>query len=237
MRAYSVGVSLGAGLAFVIGGMAAGVAAQGEVVLPLVGGVHGWQAAFIIVGLPGVLIGLLLLTVREPARRNRVSGAAAVPLSAVWRFVLERKQLAWAYVVGVSLLTALSLGSLAWGPSFFIRVHGMTAQQTGAAVGVMILVLATLGIFGGGWVASRMARQGHKDATFRTAAWAAGLSLRVCSALGLAWRCVLRAQPPSSATRRRRRRALRLAARRRTSTPSGWRTRAARLRWRRARRS
>jgi MFS family permease len=177
MGVYSVGVSIGAGLAFVIGGLAAGLAAKGDVVLPLVGAVRGWQAAFIYVGLPGLLIGLLLLSVREPARRNRASGGAAVPVSAVVGFLRERGRLGMSYVLGISLLTALSYGSMSWVPSYFIRVHGMSAKETGAVVGGMILVLATIGIFGGGWVASWLARRGHTDATFRTAVWAAALSV------------------------------------------------------------
>jgi MFS family permease len=174
---YSVGVSVGAGLAFVIGGLAAGFAAKGDVTLPLVGVVHGWQAAFIIVGLPGLLIAPLMLTVREPARRNRLAGAAAVPLSAVAAFLRQHSRLSWSYVLGISLFTALSYGSLSWVPSYFIRVHGWTAKETGAAVGAMILVLSTIGIFGGGWVASWLARRGRSDATFRTALWAAALSV------------------------------------------------------------
>lgn len=174
---YSVGVSLGAGLAFVIGGLAAGLAGQGEVVLPLVGAVHGWQAAFIYVGLPGVVIAVLMLTVREPARRDRITGATAVPMSAVGGFLRQHGRLGLSYVLGISLLTALSYGSLSWVPSYFIRVHGMSAKETGAVVGAMILVLSTIGIFGGGWVASWLARRGRSDATFRTGMWAAALSV------------------------------------------------------------
>jgi MFS family permease len=41
----------------------------------------------------------------------------------------------------------------------------------------MILVLSTLGIFGGGWVASWFAHRGRSDATLRTGMWAAALSI------------------------------------------------------------
>lgn len=174
---YHVGVSIGAGLAFVIGGLAAGLAARGDVVLPLLGSLHGWQAAFIVVGLPGVLIGFLVLTVREPARRQRISATGSVPLSALLIFLRENRRLAVSYVAGISLMTAMSYGSLSWTPSYFIRVHGMSAKEAGAALGGMILVLSTLGIFGGGWVAGLLARRGRADATFRTGLWAIALSL------------------------------------------------------------
>ena len=174
---YSIGVSIGAGLAFVIGGLAASIAGKGDITLPLVGMVHGWQAAFIAVGLPGVLIAVLMLTVREPSRKNRVQGTSSVTTRQVWDLLVTRRRMAISYVVGCSLLTALSYGSLSWVPSYFIRVHAMTPKETGAVVGLMILVLSTIGIFGGGWVASWFARKGRTDATFRTALWAAALSM------------------------------------------------------------
>jgi MFS family permease len=69
---YSVGVYVGAGISLMVGGLVVdgwernfGDAATA----PL--GLAGWQAAFIAVGLPGLLLGLLVfLTIREPAREN-----------------------------------------------------------------------------------------------------------------------------------------------------------------------
>jgi MFS family permease len=69
---YSIGVPLGTGISLMIGGSIVhywernfGAAATA----PL--GLAGWQAAFIAVGLPGLLLALLVyLTVREPARQN-----------------------------------------------------------------------------------------------------------------------------------------------------------------------
>lgn len=59
---YTMGVYLGIGLSLIIGGY----------VLdwwPGWFGMKGWQAAFIIVGMPGILLGLLVyLTIREPVR-------------------------------------------------------------------------------------------------------------------------------------------------------------------------
>jgi MFS family permease len=174
---FSIGVSLGAGLAFVIGGFAAGLAARGDVVMPLLGNIKGWQAAFIVVGLPGMLIAVLMFTVREPLRRNRSTHHASVPLKVVATFLATNRRLACSYLIGIGLLTAFSYGSLAWVPTYFVRVHALSAQQVGAIVGGMILVLSTLGIFSGGWIASRLARRGRTDATLRTGMWAAALCL------------------------------------------------------------
>ena len=68
---YSSGVYVGAGLAFIIGGLAVEAALQLRMPeLPLIGIVDGWQVIFFIVGLPGLLVALLMLTVKEPAPRQ-----------------------------------------------------------------------------------------------------------------------------------------------------------------------
>ena len=57
-----------------------------EVSLPIVGVVAPWQATFIAVGLPGVLIAGLLATIREPKRKGRQGVLTDVP---GWRAVLR----------------------------------------------------------------------------------------------------------------------------------------------------
>ena len=67
---YSIGVFLGSGLAFLVGGTVIDVVeGMGGLTLPVIGDVRPWQATFFIVGAPGIIIGLVFyLTVRDPAR-------------------------------------------------------------------------------------------------------------------------------------------------------------------------
>ena len=77
---YSMGVYLGSGIAFLLGGLVIKFAsAQGDVMLPVLGEVRPWQLIFLILGAAGVLFTLLMLAVkgaRAPWRRRR-SGRAA----------------------------------------------------------------------------------------------------------------------------------------------------------------
>jgi MFS family permease len=93
---YSMGIYLGSGLAFIIGGTVAGLASQQELwQVPLVGATRPWQVVFFLVGLPGILLSLLLYTVREPLRRGtrmikNAQGqavAAQVPLAEVFAYL------------------------------------------------------------------------------------------------------------------------------------------------------
>ena len=71
---YQSGALLGAGIAFLVGGAAVQMLSvyDGQV-LPVLGEVRMWQLAFFVVGLPGLLVALLMLTVKEPARRGKAS--------------------------------------------------------------------------------------------------------------------------------------------------------------------
>ncbi|MBM3881181.1 MAG: MFS transporter [Verrucomicrobia bacterium] len=76
---YSFGICLGSGLSLVGLGLIIEFLGSKELpVLPLIGAVRPWQAVFFIVGLPGVLFALLLLTVREVPRHG-AHVAAGVP--------------------------------------------------------------------------------------------------------------------------------------------------------------
>jgi MFS family permease len=68
---YSMGIYIGSGVAFIVGGLVAGLASAQETWnVPIVGATRPWQVVFFIVGLPGVLLSLLVYTIREPVRRG-----------------------------------------------------------------------------------------------------------------------------------------------------------------------
>ena len=70
----------------------------GTVAVPLLGGfliaTLGWRSTLILFGLPGVLIGILLLSLLEENRGNHHQGQSAVPLGAeVWALLKHRDAL------------------------------------------------------------------------------------------------------------------------------------------------
>ncbi|MFP6814848.1 MAG: MFS transporter, partial [Pseudomonadales bacterium] len=94
LSVYMIGVTLGSGFAYMLGGaVVAYVENMDQMVLPVVGAVHGWQLTFFIVGLPGILVALLILgTVREPQRKGVTEGTAdAIPLPDVVRYLWDRR--------------------------------------------------------------------------------------------------------------------------------------------------
>ncbi|MFZ3203481.1 MAG: MFS transporter [Pseudomonas sp.] len=170
---YSMGVYLGSGLAFLFGGLVIKLAsAQGDVLLPVLGEVRPWQLIFLALGAAGVLFTLLMLAVKEPARRG-VGAGVAVPLADVGRYIRANKRTVLCHNFGFAGLAFAGYGSAAWIPTFFIRTYGWDAGQVGIVYGSIVAVFGCLGIVFGGRLADRMARRGSIDANMRVGLYAA----------------------------------------------------------------
>ncbi len=173
---YSMGVYLGSGLAFLLGGLVIHFAQQqGELVLPLVGNVRPWQFIFIVLGGVGVLFSLLMLAVHEPVRRG-VGAGVVVPLSEVGRYLRRIRSAVLHHNFGFAGLAFAGYGSAAWIPTFFIRTHGWDAGQVGMIYGTIVAVFGCLGIVLGGRLADYLSTRGKTDANMRV-----GLLAAICA--------------------------------------------------------
>lgn len=163
---YTVGVTIGSGLAYMIGAeVVAYVEQLGELRVPLLGRVEGWQATFLAVGLPGVLVaGLMLLTVREPARRGAIAGAAAVPVREVVGFLAARRRAFLCHIAGMSAYIMVVFSLNVWGPTYLMRVFGYTPSVAGWVTGLAMMIGGTTGLLAGGALADRWYASGRSDA-------------------------------------------------------------------------
>ncbi len=174
---YSMGIYIGSGLAFILGGLVVKLASgRDDFDLPIVGATRAWQLIFFLVGLPGLLVSLLIWTLREPVRQGLRPGAVAsapLPFRDVWAYLGDN----WATVLclnlGVACLTFSAYGASSWVPTFFIRKHGWSPEQAGMIFGLIVAVSGTLGIMAGGVIADRLRLRGHTDAELRVALFAA----------------------------------------------------------------
>jgi len=127
----------------------------------------GWRWTFVIVGLPGVLVAVLVwLTVKEPPRGYADGALAKVkpeppPFLDVFRFLLSRRSF-----IHMSLAAALHsvmwYAGSNWNPAFFMRLHDMNTGVAGNYLAMFALIGAT-GSFMGGFLADRLStRNGDK---------------------------------------------------------------------------
>lgn len=179
---YAMGVSVGAALALLVGGRVVNwVYAAPPLELPLIGAIHAWQAVFLLVGMPGLLLALLMLTVKEPARRERLQAGGAdvagVSLRTALDFVLERRQAYGGLFLAMSGATTLGYGFLSWLPTLFVRSWDWTIPQIAAAQGMAMLIAGPLSANGAGWLADRLFATGRRDAHLVIFLWGALLML------------------------------------------------------------
>jgi MFS family permease len=170
---FTVGVPIGSGLAYMIGGKVIGyVESLGQISLPVLGEVHGWQLSFFVVGIPGLLVALLMFTVREPVRRGRiltekVTGSRAIPVSVVFGFFKSHFAAVGTHVIGMAIFIIVVYGLNIWGPTYLIRTFDYTRADAGWIFGVIIMVSGTAGLLVGGILADRYFARGRADAYSR----------------------------------------------------------------------
>ncbi|MDE0930531.1 MAG: MFS transporter [Halioglobus sp.] len=175
---YLMGPYLGAGLAMIAGAEVLDWSREvDEVSLPIVGVVAPWQATFIAVGLPGVLIAGLLATIREPKRKGRLGALTDVPgWRAVLRYMWQRKKVYAALHLGVPFIVVMLYGLQGWTPTILLRVYGWDLADAGRIYGTLALVTGSAGVLTGPVLSRYLLGRGVLDAPLRVAVLGAGMA-------------------------------------------------------------
>lgn len=152
MGIYSLGISIGIMIAYLAGGW---------VVQNI-----GWREAFLIVGVPGLLLAVLVrVTVKEPRRgmsENRGDDEDRPGLVTVAKFLLRRKSFVH-IALGSGLAAFGGYAVASFFPSFLVRSHDMNPVQVGVYLGLTLGIAGGLGFAGGGWVADRIGATRRRD--------------------------------------------------------------------------
>lgn len=141
---YGIGIPVGSLLGLVIGG--------------LVADAYGWRTAFFVAGIPGVLLGVFIwFTLKEPRLRlgfPKKTDAGQVSFPVALRALASSP----AYVLvtcGAAVAAFVGYGMGAFTPVFFIRVHGLSAGETGIWLGISSGIGGLIGTWIGGVLADR----------------------------------------------------------------------------------
>lgn len=162
MSIYALGIFFGSGLGYFIGAWVVGlVDVAGTLHLPVLGDIRPWQSAFVAVGLPGFVIALLFLTVREPARQ--ASAQTQARFSDLMRYVSRNRRTYITHSVGFGVWAMVNYGIAAWIPTLFKRTYGWPESDTGRVMGILTMTIGVLGVLAGGWVADGIDRRGRID--------------------------------------------------------------------------
>lgn len=169
MGVYAAGIFFGSGIAYALSAWVVGALdVPGVISVPVFGDIFPWQRVFFIVGLPGLLVALLAISMREPARSNSPSTIASDSRSAGFRDLLahvrQNKRTVAALTLGFAFSASVNYGVGAWMATFFVRTHGWTIQQAGLLQGSMTMLFGVAGSLLGGRLTDYLSKRGHVDA-------------------------------------------------------------------------
>jgi predicted MFS family arabinose efflux permease len=148
LSAYQLGVPIGTLFGLIAGGYLAEEL--------------GWQAAFFVVGLPGLLLAIVAkFTLTEPLRGHFDQGVAdeVEPLGKTIRFMASMPSMRHV-LIGSSVQTLFLFGVGTFHAVFLQRVHGLSISETGLRLGLIAGITGGISVFGAGWLSDRLR---HRD--------------------------------------------------------------------------
>jgi MFS family permease len=187
LSVYSMGIYLGSGLAYLLGGVVVAYAStQATWNVPLLGAVRPWQLIFFLVGLPGIVVSPLLLTIRESAPHVAAPRHTTVPIRQVFSYILENRNTFLFHNIGFGLLALSSYASGAWVPEFFRRTFHWSIATIGVVYGSFVALFGCIGIVSAGRVADYLRTRGRTNATLFVGALIGLISIPINCLLYLA---------------------------------------------------
>jgi MFS family permease len=151
---FQAAIPMGFALGFVIGGV--------------LGAYFGWRVAFMMVGIPGLLMSVLVWKLKEPLRGGTDVDAHGDPLPPVdpdapreswfkvaWRILRTRDWLL--STAGYAALTSVLGAFASYAQLLLVRDKGMSDGAASVVLGVVILLGGAAGTFSGGWIADKVA--------------------------------------------------------------------------------
>jgi MFS family permease len=119
---------------------------------------HGWRWAFIVSGLPGLLIAVIARAVLdEPRLRIGTAGSQCPSESMTDAITLVGRRRSFVYgALGLSTLTFFGYGTAMFMPSFMIRALHASLSQVSITWGILVSIATIVGSVGGASLCDRL---------------------------------------------------------------------------------
>ena len=146
--------SLGAAGASLLGGMLlVYFAGKSLFILPFVGKASEWRTIFIVFGMGGPLVALLLASIKEPAR----TGIDEANNDRFFGFLTSHSHLFVLVYLSFAANFVIAYSTALWSPTVLSRVFGMTTAQAGITFGLTMIIANISGSTLGGVIGDRLA--------------------------------------------------------------------------------
>lgn len=168
---YTSALVIGAGVAnLASAGVIEWTKSTASVAVPLFGDLAPWQLAFLIVGLPGLLIAIPFMFWKEPKRRDDDGNVATIsggnPVDTM-SFLTKNWAPFFAVTAIVCTMTITAYAQGQWMPSTFERTWGWSTQLYGLVNGIVILAVSPATILFMGRFCDYLSGKGIQDAPYR----------------------------------------------------------------------
>lgn len=146
LATYALGIPLGQAAGALFGAMIAAAV--------------DWRAAFVVLGLAGMLVWFPFnRVVRDCDGLPPVAASEATPLMDVFRRLAGQPAF-WLLAFGAAAGSFCGYGLAFWVPAFLQRSYDLTLVQAGQFMGAQLLLTGLIGVYAGGWFGDRI---GHGD--------------------------------------------------------------------------
>jgi MFS family permease len=146
---FYVAIPVGSALGYLLGGV--------------LGHRFGWHAAFLMVGLPGLLLAVPVALLRTPPRGG--DGAPAeVPVKdgSIGYGALFTNRSFVTNTISMAAMT-FAIGGLAqWMPTFLYRMHALNVEKANTLFGATTVLAGIFGTMAGGWLGDRWQKKSSK---------------------------------------------------------------------------
>ena len=150
---FYVAIPVGSALGYLLGGV--------------LGHRFGWQAAFLMVGIPGLILALPVGLLRNPPLGGEQAAAAPSAASPLpkrsTRYLGLLKNRSFVFNCLAMAAMTFAIGGLAqWLPSFLNRVHLLNVEQANLYFGAITVLSGIFGTLVGGWLGDKWQQRSGK---------------------------------------------------------------------------
>ncbi len=165
-----MGATIGTGLALFMGGAVLQLTSGlPPMEIAGLGVIRPWQWTFIIVGAPGLIWALAVMTTREPPRRGLPIGQAAqkVPVKETAKWIMDDWRSYLATVGGMAIKAMLLAVPLSWNSTLIYREFHWPLAKIGMVTGTVAIIVSPIALMLGAKVSEIWTRSGRNDANLR----------------------------------------------------------------------
>ncbi|MBT5542382.1 MAG: MFS transporter [Gammaproteobacteria bacterium] len=164
MGFFNMGVSVGSGIALILGGQIVAYFADfPPIILPIVGQIYEWQALFIFIGIPGLFVALLMASIKEPSRKGIMTvvnksgdSSEEISIKETIRFIYQRKEAYGWLFLSMACSVLIGYAFLSWLPTMYIRAYSASIPTITLWLGFAFLIGGPFGATMSGWLGDKL---------------------------------------------------------------------------------